>query len=111
MSTAKLSSFSDAVPLDANSSLIGVEYDGSSAYTNQRFTMAQLYGFLSKIVTAGATSATCTDAFFAIPIKSLVVNGQTFLLNVDFTQNTGTTSVTFTNGMGFDLNQKFLAQR
>ena len=111
MSTAKLSSFNDTVPLDANSSLIGVEYDGVSVYTNQRFTMAQLYGFLSKIITASATSLTCTDTFFAIPIKTLVVNGQTFLLNVDFTQNTGAGTVTFTNGMGFDLNQKFLAQR
>jgi len=96
----------DAASLGSLSYIVGYEYGGD----NKRYSANDIASFLSKLVTAASDSGDLTDSFLASTISMIVTNGQSYLKDVDFTQNTGTSTITGVT-IGFFTGQKILLKR
>jgi hypothetical protein len=65
----------------------------------------------ANISTVTVANDTLTDAFFADDITSILTNSQAYIVGVDFTQNTGDSTITLINGSNFNNNQVLIAMK
>jgi hypothetical protein len=101
----KFSDFDNAA-LNSLSYIVGYEHSGN----NKRYSMNDLTSFMSKLVTSPSDSTTLTDSFLLYNISMIVTNNQSYLKDVDFTQNTSTGTITGVT-ISFTTDQKILLRR
>lgn len=94
---------------DAETYILTVRDNGDVTGTDNRMTLLTLASYFApltkKVVTASA-GQTITDAFLANPITEFSTGTQNYIIGEDFTQNTGTETITFATG--FFTGQKVL---
>ena len=109
----------DLVTLASTGSFIGVRDNGDGTFTDIRVSASEMVNYLlsqtRKAITAvseniGSLGTTLTDPFFSVNVSVIITNSQAYLNGVDFTQNTGTSTITGVNITFYDT-QKILCQR
>lgn len=107
--TMKFSELPPDTEFNADTRIIVIQPDGSGGFENYYATPAQISsGASRKVITADATGSTISDVFFANPITMLVTNGQAYIIDVNFTQDTGAETITGTT-VSFYTGQKLIA--
>lgn len=91
-------------------------YNGAAwVNTGYKFTIAQLQAALltlnRKVITCTVNDTTIEDVFFATDIVEICCNNQTYLIGVDFTQDTSLHIITGIGGLSFSIGQVILARR
>ena len=113
--TEKISALPTASTAADLAYFVGIKDNGDSTFTTQKFSLSQLRTELAattkKLITvaAGPDSSTLTDTFFASEISEISTNNQCYLLGVDYTQDTGTRTITGIR-ITFSGGQKLLAR-
>jgi hypothetical protein len=92
MPVIKFSELEDAPALDATSSFVGIIDNGDGTYQNILYTYGQIAALVSgnnKVrITVETSGDTLTNVFFATnTISEIVTNGQSYLSDVNFTQD------------------------
>ncbi len=113
MEDSKLSDIDSTVALASSASLIGVNDLGGGSFSDQRWSIAQVATYilsgLKKLITVGSDGTTLTDVFFSTSVSELITNNQSYLLGVDYSQNTSTNTITGLT-ISFTSGQKILAR-
>ena len=103
----------DAMNNDAT--VIGVQLNGLGNKQDYQFTVGQLKDAvaaqLRKRIGVSSNGTSLNDEFFGSEVQTLSTNTQTYILDVDFTQDTGAQTVTLTNGGNFITGQIVIAGR
>lgn len=107
--TMKFSELPVDADFNSDTRIIVIQPDGSGGFNNYYATPAQIAsGASRKVITADATGSTISDVFFASPITMIVTNGQSYIVDVNFTQDTGAETITGTT-VSFYTGQKLIA--
>lgn len=96
--TMKFSELPVDADFNSDTRIIVIQPDGSGGFNNYYATPAQIAtGASRKVITADATGTTITDVFFANPITGIATSNQFYIIGENFTQDTGTNSITGVN--------------
>lgn len=102
MAKEKLSIFPIAPDLSDVDYVIGVRDNGDGTFTNYKYTPEQIAAYVgsagasTKRIVVADSGDSLTDIFFSNAINAILTNNQTYLLDVDYTQDTGTETITGT---------------
>lgn len=112
----KFSTVTTGSTITATTYFFAAVYNGVSwVNAGNKFTIATLSAAVSTenrvLITSTVNSATIVDAFFATAITAIFTSNQSYLIDVDFTQDTGATSITGIGGLTFSIDQVILATR
>lgn len=97
----KLSEKTKSTSITESDALLGRRDNGDGTFTDFIYQS-------KKIITAGSSGSSLTDAFFSNTITEIVTNGQAYMVGVDFTQLS--TTITWINGASFVAGQKLIAK-
>lgn len=113
MSDIRFDQIASAPSITTAAYFVGTFDNGDGTFTDYRYSYNQLLESLrirfSKTIICPSDSATLVDVFFANPVSMIVTGTQTYILSVDYTQNTGTNTITGTT-ITFSTGQIILAR-
>lgn len=114
MADKKLIQIPEASTLPTDGFIVGTEGTTGSS-SDYRYTVPQIATTVNTVnvkrIEANADGVTITDAFFADAIQMVFTSGQAYIIDVDFTQITGSTSITLINGSTFYIGQILIAHK
>jgi len=96
--TMKFSELPVDATFNSDTRIIVIQPNDSGGFDNYYATPAQISsGASRKLITSAVTGTTLTDVFFANPITGLATNNQFYIIGENFTQDTGTNTITGVN--------------
>ncbi len=114
MADKKFIQITEASTLPEEAYIVGTEGTTGSS-TDYRYTVPQIANTINTVnvkkIDANADGVTITDAFFGEAIQIIFTSGQAYIIDVDFTQITGSNSVTLINGSTFYIGQVLIAHK
>ena len=114
MADKKLIQIPEASTLPTDGFIVGTEGTTGSS-TDYRYTVPQIANTINTVnvkkIEADADGVTITDVFFENDIQIVFTSGQAYIIDVDFTQDTGANSITLINGSTFYIGQILIAHK
>jgi len=86
MANIKLSAFTIQPSITSMDYFVGVRDNGDGTFSNYKYTATQLTSQLKKTITVASTGSTLTDSFFSNTLSEIVMNNQSYIATVDFSQ-------------------------
>lgn len=117
MATKKLSEIPVSSDFTDDDTIVGVrggviDYQYPKSIVSAAILASQSTTITAATINISNAGATLTNAFFATAIKKIYVGGgSVYVIGLDFTQDTGASTVTYTNGSVFVNGDTYLFER
>jgi len=114
MADIRFDQITDCPSITTAAYFVGTFDNGDSTFTDYKYSVSDLLAYVasasSLLITVATGGSTLTDSFFTTTCRSITTGTQTYLLGVDYSQNTSTGVITSLGDLSFFVGQKILAR-